>query len=86
MIGIDTESRVARTALDSSYDVLATIQIAAGKEVFIFDALALKKGTIELPQIQVFFKNKEVSVVGHTLSADLNSDVTSLLGFKGERV
>ncbi len=67
VIGIDTESRVARTTLDTNFDVLATIQIAAGKEVFIFDALALKKGTIELPQIQLFFKNKEVSIVGHTL-------------------
>lgn len=46
LIGIDTESRVARTTLDNSYDVLATIQIATVKEVFIFDALALKKQTI----------------------------------------
>lgn len=46
MIGIDTESRVARTSLDSAYDVLATIQIATPNEVFIFDALALKESNI----------------------------------------
>ena len=84
MIGIDTESRVARTSLDTSYDVLATIQIATSKEVFVFDAYELKKNTIEIPQIQAFFTNKDVTIVGHTLEADLNGDVTQLLGFKGK--
>ena len=84
VIGIDTESRVARTSLDNSYDVLATIQIATSKEVFVFDAYELKKNTIEIPQIQAFFTNKDVTIVGHTLEADLNGDVTQLLGFKGK--
>lgn len=30
------------------------------------------------------FKNKKAVVVGHTLSADLNRDVTTLLGFDAD--
>lgn len=83
VIGIDTESRVVRTTLDTSYDVLATIQIAADKSVYILDALVLKKIQLELPQVSAFFTNKEVTVVGHTLEADLNQEVARLLGFNG---
>jgi len=84
VIGIDTESRVARTSLDKAYDVLATIQIATDNEVFIFDALALKKKKAPKGIMDNFFKNKTTIVVGHTLSADLNGDVTGLLGFDGQ--
>jgi len=42
LIGIDTESRVARTCLDSSKDLMATIQIATTKQVYIFDAKVLR--------------------------------------------
>ena len=42
LIGIDTESRVARTCLDTSKELMATIQIATSKEVYIFDAKVLR--------------------------------------------
>jgi ribonuclease D len=84
VIGIDTESRVARTSLDRSLDVLATVQIATPTKVFIFDALALKKVKTVFGPIEAFFKDNDVTVVGHTLGADLNGDVTGLFGYKGE--
>jgi hypothetical protein len=33
--------------------------------------------------VQQFFENPNVLIVGHTLSGDLNGDVTSLFGFEG---
>lgn len=43
IIGIDTESTVARTTLDTNYSLLATVQIATHNKVFIYDAKDLKK-------------------------------------------
>jgi len=43
IIGIDTESTVARTTLDTNYSLLATVQIATPTKVFIYDAKDLKK-------------------------------------------
>lgn len=75
---------MARTSLDKGYDVLATIQIATAENVFILDALALKQKKAPKGIVDKLFRNKNAAVVGHTLTADLNGDVTGLLGFEGE--
>jgi hypothetical protein len=35
-----------------------------------------------MQEIDNFFKNKEVTIVGHTLEADLHGDVITLFGVK----
>ena len=84
MIGIDTESRVARTSLDREYDILATVQIATPKNVFIFDAIGMRKNKVKYEPICEFFKKKDVKIIGHTLAGDMNHDVTSLFGYTGK--
>lgn len=83
IIGIDTESLVARTALHSSLDVLATVQISTLFKVYIFDAIDLKKMNVNSNIINEYFLDPTVTVVGHTLSADL-CETLKLFGFKSK--
>ena len=46
--------------------------------------MEMKKKKIDSKIINDFFSNKDVTIVGHTLDADLNSDVLNLFGFQGE--
>ncbi len=41
IIGIDTESTVARTSLNSNIDLLSIVQISTKNKVYIFDAKIL---------------------------------------------
>lgn len=81
VIGIDTESTVARTTLSTTYDLLAIVQISTGNKVFIFDAKLLKTNKMKSEIVNEFFRNEKNTVIGHTLEADLNEDVTKLFGF-----
>jgi uncharacterized protein YgiM (DUF1202 family) len=57
IIGIDTESTVARTTLDTNYNLLATVQIAINNKVYIYDAKDLKKIKASSKIAQEFFSN-----------------------------
>jgi ribonuclease D len=81
IIGIDTESTVARTTLSTTYELLSIVQIANGKHIFIFDAKFLKEKPFRSEIVNEFFRNEKNTVVGHTLEADLNEDVTKLFGY-----
>ena len=72
---------MARTTLSTSYDLLAVVQISTGNKVFLFDAKLLKANGMKSEIVNEFFRSEKSIVVGHTLEADLNEDVTKLFGF-----
>lgn len=46
--------------------------------------MVLKKNPIKSEFVDDFFSNEKNIVVGHTLEADLNGDVTKVMGFEGK--
>lgn len=68
-IGIDTESIVARTKLNSEMSVLALIQVSTLNKVYIFDGLDCQNSII-LEYISKYFDDPGKKVIGHTIKED----------------
>ena len=72
---------MARTTLSTSFELLSIIQVANERKIFIFDAMIFKRRPIKSDIVADFFTNEKNTIIGHTLEADLNEDVTTIFGF-----
>lgn len=77
MIGIDTESLVARSKFDKDIDILATVQIANKKKVYVVDPVKIKKPNI-VKLFEKFFSDPAKTVVGHTIQEDFHITLKAL--------
>lgn len=77
ILGLDTESYVARTKFSTEMELIATIQISDGKKAFIFDAKNINNPDIG-SMLSKFFTNPEKILVGHTLKDDLDVTLKAL--------